>query len=82
MKVDLSPFARDRMAPEAIKALEDGPAGYQMSVSRGRSGFGATVIRRTSNGYDVLADVNGFARPEQAIEAAMEAARPHPKAVA
>lgn len=82
MKVSLSPWARDRLGPAAIEALRAAPDEFQLSVSRGKSGYGATLIRRTRIGYDLLADVNGYAEPSDAIAAVMEAARPHPKAVA
>ena len=82
MKVSLSPWARDRLGPAAVAALRAGPDDFQLSISRGKSGYGATLIRKTRIGYDLLADTRGHAEPSDAVAAVMEIARPKPTAVA
>jgi hypothetical protein len=82
MKVSLSPWAAERLGREAVEALKAGPDQYQLSISRGQSGWGATLIERTLIGYHELANTSGHAEPEQAIAAVMEIARPKPREVA
>lgn len=84
MKVSLSPWARDRLGPVAVEALRAAPDDFQLSVSRGKSGWGATLIRRNRIGYDLLANVNGHREPEDAIAECMAQIQPLlvPRAVA
>lgn len=76
MKLDMSPWVRERLGPDAIAELREAPDRYQLSISRGRSGFGATLIERTNPGYHLLANVTGQPGPREAVEAVMAELRP------
>jgi hypothetical protein len=78
MKVDISPWTRERLSDELRATLQAFPDDLRLSVSRGQSGYGATLIRRNPRGYDLLSNVTGHREPEDAISAALEAIRPKP----
>jgi hypothetical protein len=76
MKLDLSPWARRRLGEAAVEALRTAPDDFRLSVSRGQSGWGATLIQQDRIGYSLIADVHGHPEPEDAIEAVMVELRP------